>query len=47
MGLPVAVALTHLSANRKSTARRDKDAVHVSFASWHAIRSGMLKMREL
>jgi hypothetical protein len=49
MGLPVAAALTHFEKQTKRGHVETKDAVHIqcihiSFTSWHAICSGMLKM---
>jgi hypothetical protein len=44
MGLPVAAALTHFEKQTKRGHVETKDAVHISFTSWQAICSGMLKM---
>jgi hypothetical protein len=45
MGFPVAAALTHFQVHSKRVHADKKDAVHSKFTSWHAICSGMLKMK--
>jgi hypothetical protein len=45
MGLLVAAALTNLQVHTKRVHAETRDELHAKFKSWHAICSGMLKMR--
>jgi hypothetical protein len=45
MGLPVAAALTHFKVQTKRVHAERTGAMHKKSTPWHAICSGMLKLR--